>query len=190
MALTFTSVYPRRLVLSQARAINSDSWVNIPGVEAISWRAETQVAYDYDLINTTGGMKLYLTLGTGRGYGRKMTGVLWSRDCEALEALVAASHLNSAVAAIVDPLNNLQFQFKFNTGLNTNNFRYVTKLIKPIVCGVGYGTGEFLSTLSGVDVGKRTLFPLPFRVMIGAANTHFNTTNINAAGVYTSWSNS
>jgi hypothetical protein len=190
MPLTFTSAYPRRLVAAQARLNTTDNWATIPGVVALAWRPETLLAYDYANINTTGQLVLYKTTGAGRGFGRKVVGVLWLRDSEAFEALVAYSHLNSNVNATIAVNTNLQLQIKFNTGLNTDNYRYVTKLIQPVVFGTGYSAPDWITTLRGADKGLRGLFPLPWRCMFNSQNTHFNATANTAAGVFTSWSNS
>lgn len=101
------------------------------------------------------------------------------------------THLNSNDAAVPDVATSGILRIKFNTGINTNNFRFLAKTFQPVAFGVGYGGGDrdWISTLPGVDGGRRGLFPVPWRMLINAENTGFDAANVNASGMYSNFSN-
>lgn len=191
MAISFTNSHAgRRLAMAQCRVNSGDSWVDIPNFTAIYWRVETAVVFDYERINTTGNLSLYQPLGHGRGRGRRLRGVLWTMDPMVMETLVQHSHLNSDFAATISPISNtLQFRFAVNTGIDTANLRFLIRTIQPVIFGTGFGQMDWLQTMPGADRGTRLSFPIPFRAMFNTSDVHFNTSNINAAGMYTNFVN-
>lgn len=191
MPITFTSVTPRRLVQVQIRPNSGENFVNLAGVEGIAWRPETTVMTDYTNVYTTVGMNLYKPDGTPRGWGRTLRGILWTRDTEAVEALVAASHMNSDLNCTIDINASVQLRWKFNTGLNTNNFRFLTKTVQPVLFGDEWPNDDLAWCRTSLfpDKGKRELIAVPWRLMLPLNNTSFLAPNINAAGLYSNFTN-
>lgn len=196
MAITFgTSVFPQQLVCASVRVNTADTFVSIPGAVGIAWRPETVLSSDYQEMTLTANMRLYKPLGSPFGYGRRVVGELYLKDVDAAEKLVAYSHLNSGIAAntTFNADASLQLAVKINTGINTNNLRYMTKLFQPVAFGVGWGGTGWPRSLIPLhqkgDAGDRSIISLPFIVLLQQANTHFNTTNTSNAGVYTGYTN-
>lgn len=184
------SVQPRRLVKVQAKINTGDSWTTINGCEAIYWRPETVLAATYTTINIGEFTTIYKEKDL-RGFGRKLTGVLWTRDSEAVEALVAASHLNSNVNAVIGINDSVILAAIFNTGLDQDNFRYMRKVFQPVVFGVAWPSRDvdWVKTLQGADSGLRSLFPLPWRLAISGTNTHLHAVNTTSPGMYSNFGN-
>jgi hypothetical protein len=190
MPITFTTVRPRRLISADVRLGNTGNWVNIPHCEYAAWRPATILATDFAALTTTANMKLYKPTGVPRGFGRSCVGVLWCRDPHVIEELVHQSHLNSTFGA--EPLVNtdLSLRYVFNTGLNTTNFRVCYKSFSPVIVGVGWSMVDWLFTLQKPDGGAHGLFACPWQLAVNLENTGMNATNVNVAGIYTTFANS
>lgn len=189
--VSWNKTMPRQLVSAEV-AIGNANFVQITNTTAVLWRFETVLVTDYDQVafTTSANMKLYKPVNAPHGYGRVVRGLLLCRDSEAIEALVQNSHLNANLAGSAPSVSaDLRLRCKFNTGNSTDNFRYVTKYFQPVIFGVGYSTSDWIQTIEKADEGERMPFVLPWQLAINTYNTNFNASNINAAGVYSVWSN-
>ena len=181
MALDFTneSFQLRRLTTVRVRQLTNENWTQVPRVIGFSYRPEVIKLNNWVQITTASPIRYYLPSGFPSGFGTTITGTIEMEDAGAAEYLIRESEVQEFGANanwVANQNSSIQMQAKFNTGLNTDNKRYVTLDFRPVIFGAAWrGTDAIWAPLQAGN--KLEVIRLPWFLMTKLNVTRYGTAN-------------